>query len=80
MKIAIIILTIFLNVSMANATPHRHTHIKPVQYVYICVSRSAHKYHRDRDCRGLAHCTHEIDKVTLSQAIKLGYTACKVCY
>ena len=48
-------------------------------YVYICVSRTAHKYHA-YECRGLKRCTHDVEKVTKAKAVKLGYTACKICY
>lgn len=44
--------------------------------VYICVSRSATKYHYDKDCRGLKNCKHEVKKTTLSEAKKAGYTLC----
>ncbi len=36
--------------------------------VYICVSETAKKYHYDKNCRGLNKCSHEIKKVTLSDA------------
>jgi hypothetical protein len=44
--------------------------------VYICVSPTAKKYHYSQKCRGLQKCTHTIKSVTLSEASKLGYTAC----
>lgn len=47
--------------------------------VYICQSRSAYAYHR-YVCRGLAHCKHKFKKITKAEAIKLGYSACKICY
>jgi len=47
--------------------------------VYICVSTASHKYHSHM-CRGLARCTHEIKRVTKAQAIRWGYTPCKICY
>ncbi len=80
MRKAILILSMLLNLSIANAAPIRY-HIKvAVDSVYICVSPTGHKYHNDRDCRGLAKCTHEIRKVSKAQAIKMGYTPCKICY
>jgi hypothetical protein len=81
MKKAIIILSMLFSVGVGigYAAPLHHTS-KPVgHYVYICVSRTAHKYHLDQYCRGLAHCTHTIKKVTVRQAIRMGYTACKIC-
>ena len=48
--------------------------------VYICFSSTAHVYHSSRNCSGLSHCTHEIIKVSLSDAInKYGRRACKIC-
>lgn len=41
--------------------------------VYICVSKTASKYHLTGDCKGLAECTHAIKKVTLKKANELGY-------
>ncbi len=46
--------------------------------VYICVSPTAKKYHYSQKCRGLQKCTHTIKSVTLSEASKLGYTACLI--
>ncbi|MCB0479271.1 MAG: hypothetical protein KDC84_13975 [Crocinitomicaceae bacterium] len=36
--------------------------------VYICVSSGATKYHYNRNCHGLNRCTHEIRKVSLTEA------------
>ena len=44
--------------------------------VYICVSKSASKYHLDRDCGALKNCTHQIKSVSKSEAIELGYSLC----
>lgn len=41
--------------------------------VYICVSKTATKYHLIGNCKGLAECTHTIKKVTLEKANELGY-------
>ena len=38
------------------------------QSVYICVSKGAKKYHYKKNCRGLNSCSHEIKKVTISDA------------
>lgn len=52
------------------------------EQVYICISRSAVAYHKSEDaCRGIKACTHEIRKVSKSDAIrKYKYRACKICY
>lgn len=44
--------------------------------VYICVSKTAHKYHYREDCRGLNNCKHTISKVSLKEAKNAGYTIC----
>lgn len=44
--------------------------------VYVCVSKTAHKYHFTKSCRGLRACTHEIVKKSLKEAQGLGYTLC----
>ncbi|MDB5154962.1 MAG: hypothetical protein JWR54_3713 [Mucilaginibacter sp.] len=80
MKKAIFILTMLLSISISNAASCKHFAVATVDSVYVCVSKTGHKYHSDRDCRGLARCTHEIRKVSTEQAIKMGYSACKICY
>lgn len=45
-------------------------------YVYICVSKTAEKYHFTEDCRGIKKCTHTIEKVTITQAKGKGYSLC----
>lgn len=45
-------------------------------YVYICISKSASKYHFDRYCSGLQKCTHDIEKTTKGDAQYRGYTIC----
>lgn len=66
-------------IGTTRAIPNHYLRTKP-EYVYICVSRTAHKFHNNRYCQGLQHCTHQIRKVTKAQAIQMGYTACKYCY
>jgi len=44
--------------------------------VYICVSKTASKYHYDRGCRGLKQCTHTIEAVSLEEAKQRGYGLC----
>lgn len=44
--------------------------------VYICVSKTASKYHLNQDCHGLKNCKHEIKSISKSEAIKLGYSLC----
>lgn len=47
-----------------------------VDYVYICDSKSAKKYHYKKDCRGLNACKAEVVKVTLADAKKSKKTLC----
>jgi hypothetical protein len=77
MKKAILILLMLISVSICSAGSI-NPRIK-ADSVLICVSNTGHKYH-SYVCRGLARCTHEIRKVTKAQAIKMGYSACKICY
>lgn len=44
--------------------------------VYICVSKTASKYHYSQDCKGLSRCSHTISKVSLTDAKTRGYTLC----
>lgn len=80
MKTVIVIFSLLINANIYNASPIKHFVKASVDSVYICVSKTGHKYHSNRDCTGLAKCTHEIRKVTKAQAIKMGYSACKICY
>ena len=44
--------------------------------VYICVSKTATKYHLSDTCKGLSRCTHKLSKVTLKEAKADGYKLC----
>ncbi|MFV8328296.1 hypothetical protein [Flavobacterium sp. ZS1P14] len=44
--------------------------------VYICVSKTASKYHLAESCKGLNRCTHTVSKVTVKEAINMGYSLC----
>lgn len=68
MKTLLVTLLFFANV----ATP-------PPSYVYICTGPGAHRYHKTDDCRGLGSCSGEIKKVTVSEAIKMDRTPCRIC-
>jgi hypothetical protein len=48
--------------------------------VYICNSSTAYAYHSTDHCRGLNKCSHEVLKISLSDAIKKYHRqACKIC-
>jgi hypothetical protein len=80
MKKTILLLTMFMSLNIGYSGSITKRLSTKADEVYICVSKTGHKYHSDRDCRGLARCTHEIRKISKDQAIKMGYSACKICY
>lgn len=51
----------------------------PVSSVYICRSKSAYAYHT-HVCGGLSRCRAQISQVSVSEAVRLGYVPCKICY
>jgi len=58
-----------------------HFECATVTYVYVCDSKTSYAYHSPKDCRGLSRCTHEIIKVTESEAKNTYYKrACKLCW
>ena len=48
----------------------------PASDVYICISKTASKYHYSKNCKGLNRCTHTISKVSKSDAKSRGYSLC----
>lgn len=48
--------------------------------VYVCTSKRSKKYHDNYRCRGLQKCNAEIELISIEEAKKRGYTACKICY
>ncbi|MGR6087358.1 MAG: hypothetical protein ACU4F9_04240 [Arcticibacter sp.] len=47
--------------------------------VLICESPNAVAYHAGY-CRGLQRCTHNVARVSVTDAQKYGYRACQICY
>lgn len=47
--------------------------------VIICDSDGATRYHVTT-CYGMDRCTHDRDTVTLTYAVSIGRSACKICY
>lgn len=87
MKKVLLLFAIFL-VSLsgfAGAKPVNHgkSHLvafKKETDVYICNSSGAYAYHSSKTCRGLNRCTHEVLKVTLSDAVNVyKRKPCKIC-
>ncbi len=68
-----LLLTIFLVLAVSVGNTASDTK------VLICKSKTAHKYH-SHYCRGLKRCTHSVVKVTIKEAVELGYSACGYCY
>jgi hypothetical protein len=62
---------LLLSVSMLLLTPSNEN-----DGVYICVSKTASKYHLSGNCKGLSRCTHTVSKVTLKEAKNRGYSLC----
>ena len=60
--------------------PQGATMMRADQTVYICVSKGAKRYHPDKSCSGLRHCTHEIRKTTVKDAESIGLTLCHLEY
>ena len=51
-----------------------------VGFVFVCLSKTARKYHKYENCRGLLKCTHEVKKLSMSDVDTLRFSACKLCY
>ena len=64
----------------APAVENTATNLTPDKTVYICVSKGAKRYHLNRSCGGLNHCTHEIRKTTVREAEAIGLTLCHLEY
>ncbi|OCX54263.1 hypothetical protein BEL04_08375 [Mucilaginibacter sp. PPCGB 2223] len=77
MKQVLIILRLAFSVACTNPSSAAHAQTR-ADTVLICKSKSAHAYHL-YECRGLKNCTYTIIKLPKTQAIKLGYRACKIC-
>ena len=76
----VIIFSLFLLLSGGTSYAAQVMPIKQkVDSVLVCRSGTAYAYH-DHECRGLAHCTHKIIKVTLEEARRMGFKPCKICY
>ncbi len=80
----LVLLLIATGIADAQTVTGRHRYrgrqIAPqIAYVSICESRSAYAYHSGM-CRGLARCTHGVNKMSIPQARNAGYMPCKICY
>jgi hypothetical protein len=51
------------------------------EQVYICMSSTAYAYHKNRNCRGLRSCTHQVEPMTEKEAIsQYRRKRCGYCY
>ena len=78
-------LTTFSNGASDNAPTIRTAQAKEPQKkaeekVYICTGKSAKRYHRTSNCRGLNRCSGKIVSISKSAAEKGNRTPCKICY
>lgn len=48
--------------------------------VYICNGKLSHAYHSIENCKGLTHCTTDIETITLDNAKVMGRTPCHFCH
>lgn len=48
--------------------------------VYICTGSYSERYHKSSHCRGLSHCSGDIENVSVEDARNLGRTPCEICY
>lgn len=48
--------------------------------VWVCTGPHSKRYHNNEECRGLQKCSAEIELISIEDAKKRGYTACKICY
>lgn len=65
----ILIITAFLSLMVRNTMADR-------KLVYVCQSPYAHRYHRTKNCSGLANCRHNLIMITIDSARKSGRTLC----
>jgi len=79
MKKIIAILLVFTLISTVAPSKNVVLHPRIPDSVYVCISTASKRYHA-YICKGLARCTHEVKKVSKAQAIRWGYTPCKICY
>jgi len=75
--VSIMFVLTMLSTTVFATTPAPHS--RKTDSVYVCISTGSKRYHAYM-CSGLRHCTHEVKKVTKAQAIRWGYTPCKICY
>jgi len=76
-----IMIVLFFLIPMAAASGSKFSVTANNQvFVFVCLSNTAHKYHKYEDCRGLLKCTHEVKKLSRSEVDTRKFSACKICY
>jgi hypothetical protein len=82
-KILILLIAFSMSIGLGTASSnfnYENAIITPQNsMVFICMSSNAYAYH-DHYCQGLNRCTHDVYKITVSEAVGKGYKACGYCY
>lgn len=54
--------------------------ISKVEIVYLCHGQESVRYHSRANCRGLNNCSTQIERTHIHHALRIGRTACQICY
>ena len=68
------------NAVAISTTQAKEPQKKAEEKVYICSGKSAKRYHRISNCRGLSRCGGKVVSISKSAAEKGNRTPCKICY
>lgn len=80
MKILIILILALAPLSFESSSVKQKYTQKIDQTVYICKGPESKRFHAYSNCRGLSNCTTQIFSVSQSEAVRIGRTACQICY
>lgn len=83
--LSILALAFYAIVSFTAVEPNHqgaapHNCVATSSIVVICGGKYATKYHNTTRCRGLRNCKGGLYKMSIKDAKKKGFTACKICY
>lgn len=68
------------NAVTISTTQAKEPQRKAEEKVYICTGKSAKRYHRTSNCRGLNRCGGNVVSISKSAAEKGNRTPCTICY
>ena len=54
--------------------------ISSLEIVYLCQGQESVRYHSRSNCRGLNNCSTQIERTHIHHALRIGRTACQICY